>query len=476
MTVVDCGQSLVSYTWWVGLGTVLYLGVLAASPSWAAFLESPAPAAVVSGIGFIGGWKCDASNITVTTDGGEHISVAMGQPRADTRPICGTTDNGFIQQINWALVGDGEHEAVAYDNGVEFDRATFTVGTTGEEFLKGAMRRQLLENFPAPGETTILEWNESTQHFEIRGVLDSPMGGGYDLSYWRQMSIGLFEGTYQTARFLYDEEPDLDTCRAGRLTQAAKGRALEAMNQIRALHGLEPVQYSLRYDNQVQQASLIQAAAGYPGHFPEPSAQCYTPAGAEGSGSSNLSGGARDIDPARDMIGWANDARNRSLIAAVGHRRGLLNAFSTYMSYGQVHGYAAQKVFGFDDEEPITPHITVDYVAFPYETYPFHLVGEGTPWSFSVIEDKRSIWGNLYPYFENASINVIRTSDETSLVITNRYTDSEGFGVPNLLSWQVEGWEYDTLYEVELRNVTLRSGETRSYSYPVFIDRASIEY
>ena len=29
-----------------------------------------------------------------------------------------------------------------------------TVGSTGEEFLKGAMRQQLVENFPAPGETT----------------------------------------------------------------------------------------------------------------------------------------------------------------------------------------------------------------------------------------------------------------------------------------------------------------------------------
>ena len=48
--------------------------------------------------------------------------------------------------------------------------------------------------------------------------------------------------------------------------------------------------------------------------------------------------------------------------------------------------------------------------------------------------------------------------------------------MPNLLSWQVEGWEYDTLYEVEISNVTLQNGVTRSYSYPVFIDRANIEY
>ena len=254
-------------------------GVLAAAPSWGAFLESPAHQAVVSGIGFISGWKCDASNITVTIDDGEHLPVAMYQERSDLQEVCGSIRHGFIKQVNWAWphVSDGEHVVVAYDEGVEFDRAEFTVGTLGEEFLKGAMRRLLLVgNFPAPGETTILEWNESTQHFEIREVLDRPLRGEYDLSYWRQMSIDLIEGTYRTAEFLYDEEPDLDTCRAGQLTQAAKDRALKAMNQIRALHGLEPVQYSRRYDNQVQQASLIQAAAGYPGHFPEPSAQCYS--------------------------------------------------------------------------------------------------------------------------------------------------------------------------------------------------------
>ena len=453
-------------------------GALAAAPSWAAFLESPAPQAVVSGIGFISGWKCDASNITVRIDGGAPISVAMGQARTDTRPICGTTDNGFIRQVNWArLVRDGEHEAVAYDNGVEFGRSTFTVGSTGEEFLKGAMRQHLLENFPDAGETTILEWNESTQHFEIRGVLDSLMGGGYDLAYWRQLSRDLSEGTYRTAEFLYDEEPDPDTCRAGRLTQAAKDRALEAMNQIRALHGLAAVRWSTLYSQQVQEAALIGAAGGgIPSHFPPPSAQCYTSAGAEGAGTSNLFTGAGDRDPAAHMAGWANDFNNTAHIPAAWHRRWLLNPFAAYLSYGQVHGYAAQKVFGFDEEPWLEPAVEVDYLAFPYETYPFNLLLGDPPWSFSVIEDKRGGRGNQYPYFENAHISVVRTADEASLVITDRYTESVGPGVPNLLSWQVEGWEYDTLYEVEISNVTLRNGETRSYSYPVFIDRANIEY
>ena len=29
--------------------------------------------------------------------------------------------------------------------------------------------------------------------------------------------------------------------------------------------------------------------------------------------------------------------------------------------------------------------------------------------------------------------------------------------MPNFLSWQVAGWEYDTLYEVEISNVAMQS-------------------
>ena len=461
----------------IGLALASLLASPAALP--AAILESPAKQAVLSGIGFISGWKCDARNITVTIDGGAYLPVAMHQERGDLRAVCGTIQHGFIRQINWGLVGDGEHEAVAYDNGVEFDRATFSVGSTGAAFLKGAVRWQLLGNFPEPGETTVLEWNESTQHFEIRWVVDSLMAGGYDRAYWRQVSVELIEGTYSQAEFLYDKEPDPDTCRPGRLTQAAKARALEAMNQIRALHGLEPVQYSYRYDQQVQAAALIQAANRFVTHYPTPYAECYTADGAEGS-RANLTGYLVDprinLDPARNMIHWTadNDGPGRIRNPA-SHRRWMLNPFAAYMSYGQVLGYSAQKVFGFDAEPAITPRIAVHYVAFPYETYPSNLVGRITPWSFSVVEDKRGLRGNAHPYFENATITVRRVSDRTALIISHRYSDTIGYGVPNFLSWQVEGWEYDTLYEVEISNVTLQSGATLSYSYPVFIERTSLE-
>ena len=144
------------------------------------------------------------------------------------------------------------------------------------------------------------------------------------------------------------------------------------------------------------------------------------------------------------------------------------------MSYGQVNGYAAQKVFGFNREPDVLPLVEVDYIAFPYESYPFTLMYNDPPWSFSVVEDKSSSFGNWHPYFDNATVSVTRVSDGTNLTVSNLYTDTRGAGVPNFLSWQVDGWEFDTLYQVEINNVAMQSGGIRSFSYQVYIDRAGL--
>ena len=139
--------------------------------STAGFLGSPAHNATVSGIGFVSGWKCDAQDITVRIDGGPPLDMSMGVLREDTRSSCnGEAHNGFITQVNWNSVGAGTHTAVAYDNGIEFDRNTFTVGTTGEEFLRGVVVDIDVPDFPIPGRTSRFVWNQSTQHLELAEV------------------------------------------------------------------------------------------------------------------------------------------------------------------------------------------------------------------------------------------------------------------------------------------------------------------
>ena len=157
----------------------LCLGLVFLAPSLAhaQFLETPLNGDKLSGIGVIRGWKCEATgDITVRFDGDEALTFTMvyGSERPDTKetsdgtPVCGDTDNGFLFLFNWAILGDGEHTAVAYDNGVEFARSTFSVATAGEEYLGDAPDTCVTVNdFPSTGETTYLEWNTSTQHFEM---------------------------------------------------------------------------------------------------------------------------------------------------------------------------------------------------------------------------------------------------------------------------------------------------------------------
>ena len=51
-------------------------------------------------------------------------------------------NNGFGLLFNWNLLGTGQHtiRVLADGGGGEFARATFTVTTLGEEFLRGASR------------------------------------------------------------------------------------------------------------------------------------------------------------------------------------------------------------------------------------------------------------------------------------------------------------------------------------------------
>lgn len=199
----------------------VFLGLLAivltATPAWSATLESPARGALLSGLGFISGWKCNARRITVRINDGAALTVAMHQPRADTRSACGgVTNNGFIMQINWALLGDGEHTIAAYDDGTKFASATFEVVTFGEEFVKGATGSWEVRNFPNQGDTATFEWNESTQHIELadfsRGGEPEPpdpdptptSGVGQFIGTWRFTN----SQTTQTYRF-----PRVESCR-----------------------------------------------------------------------------------------------------------------------------------------------------------------------------------------------------------------------------------------------------------------------
>ena len=157
---------------------LIIAAVFLASMVQAATLEIPTPNMTHSGIGVISGWKCTAGNLTVRFDGGPALPLLHGSERADTQGVCGDKNNGFVSIMNWGNLGDGQHTAVAYDNGVEFDRATFWVVTTGENFLRDAHGTCRIADFPSPGETATFTWTESTQHLKLTELETTDGGPG----------------------------------------------------------------------------------------------------------------------------------------------------------------------------------------------------------------------------------------------------------------------------------------------------------
>ncbi len=154
-------------------------------------LGIPGSSSTQSGIGVVSGWKCQATGrLTVRFDGGRAVPLVYGSERGDTRGVCGDANNGFVAIMNWSSLDDGTHTAVVYDNGVEFDRATFRVVTTGVDFLRGVTGSgtATLSN----GQRATLQWSQETQSF-VATAYTAPGGGTAPPT----SGVGQFLGTWR---------------------------------------------------------------------------------------------------------------------------------------------------------------------------------------------------------------------------------------------------------------------------------------
>ena len=131
-------------------------------------LENPGADSFQSGVGVLSGWVCDAETVELELNGMPQ-EAAYGTERRDTAGVCGDTDNGFGLLFNWNLLGDGEHTVVAFVDGVELGRATVTVTTLGQEFLRDVTGTCEAADFPTLGERVTLVWQQNSQNFVIAG-------------------------------------------------------------------------------------------------------------------------------------------------------------------------------------------------------------------------------------------------------------------------------------------------------------------
>lgn len=120
-------------------------------------------------------------------------------------------------------------------------------------------------------------------------------------------------------------------CRIGRESKRSLRATLFTVNTIRKFAGLNPVKFDPKKNRQALAAALIMYASFNLSHNPRPSWDCYTKAGAEGAGHSNLAWGASGP---RAILLYADDAG----VPSLGHRQWLLNPGAVKMGSGST-GY-----------------------------------------------------------------------------------------------------------------------------------------
>lgn len=136
-----------------------------------------------------------------------------------------------------------------------------------------------------------------------------------------------------------------DTCDAGTESAASREATLQAVNAFRSVAGVPPVALDAAMNDKALAAALmmragndVQPARGL-SHAPDPSWPCFTPAGAEGAGTSNLALGSSGADAIRLYV---DDERVDSL----GHRRWILDPGLTVVGTGSTGSTNALTVIG----------------------------------------------------------------------------------------------------------------------------------
>jgi hypothetical protein len=206
------------------------------------------------------------------------------------------------------------------------------------------------------------------------------------------------------------------TCDPGQVSRDALDDALARLNFYRWLVGVGPTSDTVPENDIAQHCAVVSAwnPAGPSAHFPPATSTCYTPAGAQGAGSSNIAWGAGGAASAMDL--WMADYGNESTF---GHRRWLLNPPLGPVGIGHYRGgnnYGSAeciRVFGGSGGGGVTPP---PVVAFP-------------PPGFSPAEYSQWVWTVQGDLPSSPTVTVTRVSD--GAVLPTQYEVlNGGYGQP----------------------------------------------
>ncbi|MCW2787219.1 MAG: hypothetical protein JWP74_3736 [Marmoricola sp.] len=242
-------------------------------------------------------------------------------------------------------------------------------------------------------------------------------------------------------------------CLPGLNTLLSTGATLSSLNYVRSLAGLAPVRFSSKLNASAQRAALIMAANNSLSHSPSRGWKCWTSAGAAAAHRSNLALAYPRLSPGQVIGLYMSDpgADNHG----AGHRRWILNPFSTVMGSGSTSTANALTVVGPTSASQPDP----SYVAWPTAGWFPNKLEPGGRWSLSS--------GLKSVSFAHAGVSVYDSTSGRHLTV-HKYPVENGYAQPTLV-WQMpRGFSKTDAYQVVVSGIR-RSGLGRafSYAYPV---------
>lgn len=208
-------------------------------------------------------------------------------------------------------------------------------------------------------------------------------------------------------------------CLPGITALSSDNATLTALNYVRSLAGLAPVTFSPALNASAQRAALIMDANDALDHYPSSNWRCWSQTGATSASRSNLALAWPEIQ-AGEIIDLYMDDRGSDNLAA-GHRRWILNPFSTVMGSGSTSTANALTVIGPTSSSRPNPR----YVQWPTAGWFPSTMEPGGRWSLSA--------GLSTIRFGRAQVKVYRNGVQ---VPVTRYGVHYGYAQPTLV-WQL---------------------------------------
>lgn len=235
------------------------------------------------------------------------------------------------------------------------------------------------------------------------------------------------------------------SCVAGTVNQAATDATLEMVNFFRNMSGLNDVFFDSTYNSKAQAAALMMHAQNALSHTPPSNWACYTAAGSEAAGRSNLYLGVRGAAAIR---GYIEDPGSGN--TAVGHRRWIQYPHTDRMGTGSTSNANALWVI-----TPFVSQPSPTWIAWP-------------PIGF-VTKDL------VFPRWSLSRANADFARSQVTMTMNNNpvpvrvNTVANGFGL-NTLVWEptltIPPGTADTRISVSVTNVIV-GGSAQSFQYDV---------